>query len=522
MTDASLAAARLVAVRAGTRSMTGSWLFQSVSWDLAARSAQIILAMASTPVVLRSLGPEQYGIAAIATTSMTILAILDGGLLGTLQRQFSRALAGDDVGSPLRLFWTAALLCPTVGLLLTGLTMLTGPALLSLFDIPAALQDDALTYLVLVSLTFPLSFCTDLCAGVLRAGHRWRRLGGIGVSSLATYTTCVVTLGAMGNLTLRTLAVLTVVDAVIRLSLTSQAALTQLRVHTQRYAVSWRPQLLTRDERHDLWRIMRATFLTSLAVSVYTQWDMIIVGLALPLSAVGFYALAARLAGLLRALPMGAVSAFLTEFGRSSSDPMAADALVARTQAAWTPLIAGYALVACAVSPAAVRLIGGIGFESAATACAILVAGLGFNLLTAVLTARLRALGENRAEVAYSWISVALNVPLTVALAKPFGMLGIVAATSAAQIVSSLALIPLARRLSSTGCANFLRDAPLRPLAGLAVGTVPLLGLQIFVGALSLLDAIVLLGTGAFLLTCYLELVEAPRLLRHLAASTMP
>jgi O-antigen/teichoic acid export membrane protein len=82
------------------------------------------------------------------------------------------------------------------------------------------------------------------------------------------------------------------------------------------------------------------------------------------------------------------------------------------------------------------------------------------NLWTGPLILLLSAVGRPGIQTRYAFLSVVINVGLTIPLVLAFGMLGTVVATAVGMAVASLYVLRLSRRHYNADLRHFLKDVP--------------------------------------------------------------
>jgi O-antigen/teichoic acid export membrane protein len=153
----------------------------------------VALGIVSTPILLGRLGPDAYGLLALAGVTTSYLGLLDLGLGAAVVHALS-SLSSEDRDNNGEVVGSALALYVGLGLLGGAALSLSAPWLSEVaFRIPAALQGDARRLFVLTGAQFALGLPAQAFAGALRASRRFDLLGAIdsGSASLAT-------LGAIG------------------------------------------------------------------------------------------------------------------------------------------------------------------------------------------------------------------------------------------------------------------------------------------------------------------------------------
>jgi O-antigen/teichoic acid export membrane protein len=424
-------------------------------WYLLGQSAPLIVAVVLTPYVVHGLGVERYGLFALATAVTTFIGSFDGGIRASAQRFLAVYAGREDDARSTRLVITLTLLVGGLGAVLVTVLVLAGSTLLSLIGIPRELVPEGAFLLVALAVSVSLGMLQGLYTAVLNAHHRYALINISRIIAYALYAVAVLYAVHSGQ-GLRGIA----------LALVGQALLsTCVLVPTAaRYLGRAHVGLLSRQELREFLRYSLRVQVTGLAGLVNLQADMLIVGAFAPLAAVGYYSVGATFASQLRALPTNALSPVHALLGRAFGGAEAdARADFERLQRFW--VIGSTGLMSVGIGAAWFGILAwlGDGYQLSAFVAVVLLAGHVVNLWTAVLTLWLGVVGRPELEARYGIAGMLLNVVLTLALAVPFGVPGVVVATMVAQVLGSLYLRRLVRRRLPGGARSFLLDVPVVP-----------------------------------------------------------
>lgn len=152
----------------------GRMLAKNSLWNLAGLVLPLLVAIAAVPLLIRGLGTERFGVLTLVWTGIGYFGLFDMGLGQALTKLVAEKLGlgrADDVPS---LVWTALLVMLAVGTLGALVLMGLAPWLAqSALKMPAPIQPEASTSLVLLALALPVVVVTAGLCGVLEAYQRF-------------------------------------------------------------------------------------------------------------------------------------------------------------------------------------------------------------------------------------------------------------------------------------------------------------------------------------------------------------
>jgi O-antigen/teichoic acid export membrane protein len=227
-------------------------------------------------------------------------------------------------------------------------------------------------------------------------------------------------------------------------------------------------RLMSRDEISSFWSYAWRMQVAGLTALVNLEADALVVALLLPVRYVAFYSLGATAATYIRNLPLWLLPPVAIRLFRAMGERGVLGAVdeFRTLHARWMGVIVGYSLVG--LVSGGVGLVAWLGtrFWPAAVVCAVLTAGNGVNLMTAVMSNFARAIGRPGLEARYGTLVMGVNIALTIPAGLLFGMYGIVTATAVGQVVGSATFLAMLRSSVSASLG--------RLFAGLDVGRATL------------------------------------------------
>ncbi len=127
-------------------------------WTLAGQVAPLAVSLVATPFVIRMLGAESYGVLILIGLIPTYLGFADFGMSMASTKFGSEAYAEGDEEKEARIVRTAALIALITSVPVAAGLMIFASPVISLFNVPEALQAEAVTALRIAAVTFVINF----------------------------------------------------------------------------------------------------------------------------------------------------------------------------------------------------------------------------------------------------------------------------------------------------------------------------------------------------------------------------
>ncbi len=464
-----------------------------------------------TPIIVRVLGVEQYGIWSVIGSLAAFVILLDLGIGPTVIRfaaeQRGRGAAHETselASAGLAIYGVLAVATVALGL---GLAWVLPSAI----DIPERLVWPARATLLLVvgglAVRFPLGLFGNLLAGQQR--YDVVNLGSVLGALLYAVSVGTVLLVWGGGLLV--LGVVTFGVTVFRLAL----PLPWLRRELP--GLRLQAALVTRSRLRELARFSLGNFLIQIASKVTFTTDVLVVGILLGTVAAGHYGIAAKLFALVFGIGVAGSNLLFPALAQMEG----AAELERQRRYLLAGIRGGLAVVALAVLPLALlpdRLLalwlGGDyqteGFSRSVAVLVLLVVSLLFIQPSYAVGQFLVARGRHARLAVARLATVSVNLGLSIALAATVGIWGVALATLVTEALFFTVAVPLLVRQSGAIEVSTLMGAWARPvvLAGLAASAtlVParLLGADSFL-ELGLAGAAWTAAFGALILRFGLE-----------------
>ena len=476
-------------------------LARNIALNAGARGVLLVLSIAITPVLVRRLGTDQYGIYALATgLGAGLTNILALGLIPGIVAMLSRALADESERETERIVGTAFTLFAVIGTVGGVALALLVPVLVNeVLRIPTALHQVATTALWLSAAGLGLNLVFAVFNAIPYALQRYDVIAGrlVGLSLVSTAATVVYVLIQASLTGVMLIQVLSGVAGIGLYFVVSRRELAGIRL---------RPGF----DRRTFGRLASFTAFKSLgdvALIFESRFDQFAIGSLLSIGFVGVYA-----------VPANACQRVLQLLGEVAA-PMYPRMSAARDEAARRAvLIRGSRLVAVAAAPmTAVLLVlaepilriwiggdQGLLVAREATAAFRLLAGAMF-LQAVVVVAALYCESLQRPVVnnSFTVLGAVVLVPALLLAVPRYGIAGAAGAVLLMSFVQSAPLlVVVADRVAGVGLGRFLRDVLIGPvvsallaaglgfaLAGLATGLVGLLAVGLAMAAVYVVAA---------------------------------
>jgi O-antigen/teichoic acid export membrane protein len=390
--------------------------------NLVNAGTSIAAAAISVPLVLHYIGIDGFGVWTLAQTALVYTATAETGFGPAVQRFVSVAHGARDRAGAARVVWSASGFYFVLGGAVAVLMALLAPAIVSIFDVPHALHDDAVAMFRITGVAMLFALVAAGLANVLQGIERFA------AAAVATGISAVVFLGA---------AIVLLADG-YGLKGLAEAALAQqvvgvlVRVWMVRDVLLAAPfARVSRREARELVGFSARLQVGVLSTLVNSQTDKLVVGLVATTAAIGEVGIGSQVAEAVRFMAGAALGPVLARLaivhGEGAHARLAA--LYHQAEFVWLRLGAGLTVVACAVMQPLIAAWLGDKAGRAALYGVLLMCAYGLSTLAAAPLAYLRAIGRPGLEARYGLVTIVANVVLTVALGIAFGPVGVVSAT---------------------------------------------------------------------------------------------
>src|SRR5579859_5441265 len=468
-------------------------LLRNMLLNVGGRGILTLLALAVTPVLVRKLGTDVYGIYVLAFTLGGTLSILDVGLTPAVVMLLSRAWQANDRPQMERILGTALTTYLAVGVVLAGVVALLVPWLtVTLLHVPPRLQSQAEISLWLSTASFLIAMLFSVFNSVPTALERFDLvvLRTVGVSLLTTAAVIVYVLAGGGLV------------GVIAINLIGNAAALGLYVALTRFLlpdVPIRPHINI-DIARAIGRFSAFKFSGAIGAVLTYRFDQVAIAEFLGVRAAGVYVVPATAAARVLQLLADLMLPLFPRVSKRADEPASIRSLLLRSTRLMTLVAAPAFVLLFVFADSTIRAwIGGsegrvLAIEGAPTLRWLAAATL-IQAVAVVPSVVSEAVGKPELNNGFAVVSALINVPLVLILVPRLGIEGAAIAyfvNSATQTV--FFVFYAARRFAKLSPGQLVNQSVLRPLAAaIVVGVVGWIARPLVTGALSLLIAVILL-----------------------------
>ena len=411
-----------------------------------------------TPVIVRNLGAEAFGLWVLLTAIFGFGSLLDLGLGTSIVRYVGSAKATADWRRRNRIISTIGATYLAIAVVTAILIGLLLPHLVRALDLSTAQQTTAQLLIVLLAgrvviITLPLG----IFRGLLFGEQLIYLINGVQAGTLIIHgvVAWLVLESGQGLLGLATVAIGT-------LTLEHLAYVWLAYRNVPRLHLSWR--LVDRALLAEVSSFSIHSFAVTASALVLLRTDPILVKLFLPLSAVATYAIAMKIAEqahLVLKQFVNALSPLIAELQSQGDVKRLRQILISGTKFAVAPAV--LALVGLGIfGRQAITLWLDPSFASAWPVLMVLMTAMVVSVPELVAANVLTMSGHYRLPARASVVSAAVNVVVSLILAMRFGMMGIAVGTLIAAVLVNGVVVAAALRVHDLSWNDYIRRA-LRP-----------------------------------------------------------
>jgi O-antigen/teichoic acid export membrane protein len=434
-----------------------------------ASAAGLFVTLLLTPFMLHRLGADAYGVWVLALTltfSAGYLSLTDLGLQQAAVRFIADARRTWDEAGITGIYSTTFAIFVAVALPVALLLIALGPSLVGIFSLKPSLHHAAGISFQLIGAQILFDLPAMAFRAVLEGAQRFIAIRLIDLFRVVAMAISIVVLLSAGNGIVALAAASTVVSLAAALAFAAIVTATEPSARLRLRAV-------TRARIRQLMGFGGALFVLRIVSVMYRQMDKLIIGVALTTAAVTQYEIANKV-----------YAAMVVLFTISSSALLPAAAFMRLDRARMRELfLRGTSYSVALLLPVMVAvvvyahdlIVGWVGqaYASSAGLVRILFLWLALGTFDVVGTTILIALGRLRRIVKLSVIWVVTNLLLSIALVGPFGVAGVIWATSITYLPLLVAYTSMCLREFDISLGSWARRVVVPNAPGLLV-QVPL------------------------------------------------
>lgn len=422
-------------------------------------AATLVSSLALLPIILDALGKVEYGAWSFIGSVAVFLGLLDLGVGPSIIR-FSAEQRGRGAVEETSMLVSAGLvLYGAIALVTTGVGVGLAWLVPYLIDLPPDLVRPVRVATILVVAGFAVRFPLGLFGNLLLGRSRYDLVNLGNFVSVVVYSVLVATvLASDGGIVM--LGAFSLVATIVKLAI----PLFWLRREIPTLQLSWAS--VTRERMTTLLAFSSHNFVIHIASKVVFSTDIIVVGILLGPEPTALYAVPAKLFALSFGLGVAGTNMLfpaLAELEGSAEIERQRRYLLSGMKIGMFPVL----LVGLPLAILPDRFLEawlGEGFTASVAVLAILAATLAFAQPVQLLTQYMIARGRHARLAAVRLVTVAINLGLSIPLAKYVGIWGVALATLVTEGLSATFVVPLLVRDASGIAVGELARAWARPL----------------------------------------------------------
>jgi O-antigen/teichoic acid export membrane protein len=469
-------------------------LLRNIAFNVGARGVLIVLSIVITPVLVRQLGTERFGIYSLATgLGSGLTNVLALGLIPAIVAMLSRALGTADRDGAEKVVRTSFTMFAVIGACGAAIVALAVPVLVArILRIAPSLQPEAATALWISAIGLGLNLIFAVFTAVPYALQRFDIVAGrvVGLTVISMAATVVYVL-LVPNLTgVMVIQLLAGACGLLFYYLVSRRQLRGIK-------------LLPGFDRETFKRLGRFVAFKAAgdAALVFGQrFDQFAIGSMINVGAVGIYA-----------VPANACQRILQLLGEVAMPTFPRMSAVSSDDARRDVLLRGSRLVALLASVGTAMLLvppdlilrvwigghqGALIATEASEAFRLLAVATYLQSITVVSSLFCEALQRPAVDNSFTVLGALVQIPVILLLVPRYGITGAAAGILVASVVQTVPQLWLvADRVARVGFGRLLREALVRPLlAAVVAGIAGLAVRQIGNGAATLIATVAVIG----------------------------
>ena len=429
-------------------------LARDALWNLFGQGAPLVAAFFAIPVLTRGLGPDRFGVLALAWVFLGYFSLFDLGLGRALTQAVSERLGRGEVDELPAIAWTSVATMALLGIVGAGVAAIATPLMVTrVLKIPASLQGETQRAFYVLAASIPVVILTSGFRGLLEAKQRFDLSNAIRLPlSMLMLLTPMAVLPFDHSL---------VVITGLLLGIRTIA----MFVHAS-FAIRVVPGLLVRPViRREMLRPLLALgswmTVSNIVGPLLVTLDRFVIGAAASLAAVTYYTAPYEAVTKMWLLPVAISTALFPEFAATfQRDPVRGARLYRRGVTTLLLLLFPVTLIVVAASHLGLRLWLGPAFAEHSTGVLqVIAAGVLINSIAYVPFTLIQGLGRPDLTAKLHLAEIGPFVGLLWLLIARFGILGAAIAWTIRCTVDSALLFAIASRMLPKAHAS------LRPLA---------------------------------------------------------
>jgi O-antigen/teichoic acid export membrane protein len=427
------------------------------SWTTYA--TQIVTAFVVTPIVVRGLGDQRYGVWSLVESVLAYLILFDFGLTVSVVRYVARFEATADTDRRNRVFSTSLALFATIGVVIFAIAAALGAAGPYLFRIPPDLVFEARWMFVLLGVNIGLGLPLGIYLNVLCGLGRYPTSSAIRVTYLILGSILTVTVITRGGGLIALGCLITAMN-------TAQNLTMAWAVHRHLPDLRFAPALIDWATFREIRGYSLNAFLAGLGTQISFQTDAIVIGIFLSPTAITYFAIGNKLVGYSKSLFYAVTGVLIPTFSAMDArgDMNGIRSLLIRGSryVLWAVLPLQVGLIVLG-KPFLALWIGPRYATASYPTLVILAVPLALVLTQGMGVRALYGTGRLDWFARAMLVEAAANLLLSIALAHPLGIEGVAWGTTIPNFAFNVALMVYVCRSFGIGFLHYVRDVYVRP-----------------------------------------------------------
>jgi O-antigen/teichoic acid export membrane protein len=459
-----------------------SQIIKNVLMNWTAFAATIGIGFVMSPFLVRHLGDSIYGVWVLVGSLVGYLGLLDFGITPSTVKYIAEYRALDDQKAINRLVTTSLTIYSVIGIITLLVSALVAVSFNRIFATPLPFTVAAAVVLI-TGLNLALSFPAAVFVGIIRGYQRYD------LDSTVTTVSILIRSGLIVLLILRgygilALAAVTFVFDMLRLAYLIRCA----------YRLNPRIEIKRRyydsAQMRKLFGYSLFAFLMIIGKKLIFYTDAIVIGIFMPVASVTIYSVANRLVTYLLQVSetMGVLTPAASEMGARNDRAAIGEMLVLSTK--YMLLIAlPVAAVFFVLGDSFITLWMGQEYAGSAVILSILTVSVLAHLLEMPAHTMLLGLGKHRIVALFTLAQAIVNLVLSIALVKPYGLKGVALGTTIPMVAFTfIALFVYLKNYLQVPIGEYVKRSMLRPFLIQAPFVALLLLIRLYARPIALLE----------------------------------
>lgn len=434
-----------------------SQIIKNVLMNWAAFAATIGIGFVMSPFLVRHLGDSIYGVWVLVGSLVGYLGLLDFGITPSTVKYVAEYRALNDQKAINRLVTTSLTIYSLIGVVTLVVSAVVALSFNRIFTTPLPFATAA-TVVLITGLNLALSFPAAVFVGIIRGYQRYDLDSTVTTVGIIIRSVLIVFLILKGYGILA-LAAVTFAFDMLRL------------VYLIRCAYRLNPHIEIRRRHYDYAQMRKLfgysvfAFLMIIGKKLIFYTDAIVIGIFMPVAAVTLYSVANRLVTYLLQVSetMGVLTPAASEMGARNDHTAIKEMLVLSTK--YMLLIAlPVAAVFFVLGDSFITLWMGQEYAGSSVILSILTVSVLAHLLEMPAHTMLLGLGKHRIVALFTLAQALVNVALSVALVRPYGLQGVALGTTIPMVAFTfIALFVYLKKYLQVPIGEYVKRSMLMP-----------------------------------------------------------